>query len=249
MHDALERIAAIASTLKEAELRTLLELTRRADGRNQVRYSSLKNAEAAGLSRKNVQLALDSLSNWGLISGDGGSATRATTYQLAYTMTAVLPGPGVIATPPHHQETLFRRHPGAETTPPAGVIATPPINRERARASATEFPSSFQNHDDVTNSTSGKRNEISLQSMRVLDAVLTANPKKADPELLARARDRLYGYIRNSAKAWSRTLRTSRSSRSSQRSHHGRNWTEYSKSSGDAGSRPAALTPGSSEWR
>jgi hypothetical protein len=176
MDDALERIAAIASSLKEAELRTLLELTRRADGRNQVRYSSRKIAEAAGLSRKNVQLALDSLTNRGLISSDGGSATRASTYQLAYTTTAVLPGPGVIATPPHpQQEALFRRHPGAEKTPPPGVIATPPINRE---------------------CTGGKPAEISAASTGVLDAILRANPKKIDPELLARARDRLYGYMR-----------------------------------------------------
>lgn len=197
METALERIAAIASTLKEAELRTLLELTRRADRANQVRYSSRKLAAATRQSRRNVQDALDALAERGLITSDGGSATRASTHQLAYTTTAVLPGPGAVGAPPStEQEALFERHPGAEATPHPGAARAPLINRERAGAGATSFPSSFQIRDDVTNSTSGKPAEISAASMGVLDAILKANPKKIDPELATRARDRLYGYMR-----------------------------------------------------
>lgn len=198
METALERIAAIASTLKEAELRTLLELARRANNGGEVRCSSRKLAEATRQSRRNVQGALDTLAERGLIATDGGSATRASSYQLTFTRLAVLTGPGAAgAPPPSQQVALFERHPGAAGAPPTGAAGAPPLTKERARASATSnFPSSFENPYDVAASTGGKNGGISRESLKVLDAILRANPKKAEPELLEKAKDRLYGYMR-----------------------------------------------------
>ncbi|MGH9583329.1 MAG: helix-turn-helix domain-containing protein [Bryobacteraceae bacterium] len=90
MQPALDRIAALAPTLKEAELRTILELTRRAGDGSECRCSSRELARAAQLSRNHVQAAIDSLTERGLIESDGGSATRASSYHLAFLETAVL---------------------------------------------------------------------------------------------------------------------------------------------------------------
>ena len=128
MHDALQRIATLAASLKEAELRTLLELTRRANQNQQCRESSRQIAEATGLSRSNVVAAIDALCQRGLISSDGGSATRAATYTLEFLRTAVLPVRGPIAGPPPcekaaenaQQVVLFQDQGGPITGP--GVV-------------------------------------------------------------------------------------------------------------------------------
>jgi len=182
METALERIAAIASTLKEAELRTLLELTHRAAGDKQATRSSRQLAEATGLSRKNVQLALDSLAERGLIQSDGGSATRAAAYKLSYLEVEVLPGRGVITTPPPpEQVALFQRHPGAVPTPPlaseerhTGVATTPPPNTERAMRA---------------------RESIEIEFEKAIDRLRRANPAKYDPNELAEARRWIHGYM------------------------------------------------------
>lgn len=142
MCEALQRLAAIASTLKEAELRTALQLTARAKG-NTATASSRQLARATNLSRKNVQIATHSLHERGVITTDGGTATLASTYHLHFLDTAVLPERGVITTPPQpEQRPLYDATPGVVTTPPLasnqrhpGVVTTPPANKEpRARA-------------------------------------------------------------------------------------------------------------------
>jgi DNA-binding MarR family transcriptional regulator len=85
MCDALRRLADLAPTLKEAELRTLLELTRQAiDGHTAAPSRTL--AKATKLSRRNVVAAIDSLSSEErkLITSDGGSATRAASFSLHF---------------------------------------------------------------------------------------------------------------------------------------------------------------------
>lgn len=125
---------------ERSRARTLLELMRRADRTNQVRYSSRKLAEATKQSRRNIREALDALAERGLISSDGGRVTRASTYQLAFTTTAVLPLPGAAGAPPTANRrryssatlALKQRHSGAGATPPPGAAGAPPLNRERA---------------------------------------------------------------------------------------------------------------------
>lgn len=77
-------VADLAPTLKEAELRVLLELTRRAasNAHHTLRASSRDLATACKLGRPNVQHALDSLSKRGLITIRQGSATQSAAYQV-----------------------------------------------------------------------------------------------------------------------------------------------------------------------
>ena len=149
MDSPLARIATLAASLKEAELRTLLEIVRRANEHHQCRESSRQIAEATGLSRPNVQAAIDSLCNRGLITSDGGSATRAATYTLQFLATEVLPVRGSIAEPPpcekhaenSQQVALFQSQGGTVTEPPVAsqqsqgwLHSRATTNKERARA-------------------------------------------------------------------------------------------------------------------
>jgi len=190
LETALARIAALAATLKEAELRTLLELTRRANADAQCRLSSRQLAEAAGISRKNAQLAIDSLSERGLITSDGGSATRAATYKLQFLRTEVLTVRGVVATPPtcenneenSAQVALFQRHPGAVTTPPLASEERHPwrqsdatANNERARAGADPIDA--------------------FDLEKALDRLRRAKPSMYDPSQFAEAKAWMHGYM------------------------------------------------------
>jgi biotin operon repressor len=194
MEDPWRRIAALAPTLKEGELRVLLELTRNRNESNRARCSSRQLAESTGLSRKNVQLAIDSLASRGVIASDGGSATRASTYQLAYLDTAVLPGRGVIKTPPPpEQVALFQRHPGVVMTPPLaseerhpGVVMTPPPDEE----SVTSADRSKE-HARAPGSIDFDSNVVA-----VFDRLAKAKPKNYDPKEFAEARSRLHNYKR-----------------------------------------------------
>ena len=122
MEDALQRIAALASSLKEAELRILLELTRRANEDRQATQSTRQLAESTGLSRSNVTAAIHSLAERGLIQTDGGSATRASSYQLSFLETVLIER-GPITGPPLDSKQAQ-----------GGLITGPPLYKERARA-------------------------------------------------------------------------------------------------------------------
>jgi DNA-binding MarR family transcriptional regulator len=74
----MEALADLAPTLKEAELRVLLELTRRQlRGPRAIRASSRELASACKMGRSNVQTALDNLPRRGLITTRQGTATTA----------------------------------------------------------------------------------------------------------------------------------------------------------------------------
>ncbi len=77
-----QRVAQLAPTLKEAELRTLLYLTSAAlaKGQTSIRASSREIAEATRCGRRNVVRTLDALSERGLIAARQGTATTAATY-------------------------------------------------------------------------------------------------------------------------------------------------------------------------
>ena len=123
---ALQHLAALAPTLKEAELRVLIHLTGAAlaSGRTDVRASSRDIADDCKCSRRNVQHALDGLNERGLIATRQGHATKAAAYCLRFldvtqmggaATTPPLPQGGATPTP---QVALFRLHPGAESAPP-----------------------------------------------------------------------------------------------------------------------------------
>ena len=86
MSAVLKHIAAIAKGLSKAELHVLIELTSRAEqaGGHDANASSRELAEATGLARSSVQLALDSLHKKGIILSDSGTASKAAMHRLLF---------------------------------------------------------------------------------------------------------------------------------------------------------------------
>lgn len=181
MEEALQRIAALAPTLKEAELRTLIELTKRATEENTCRCSSRQLAESTHQSRRNVQAAIDSLADRCLISSDGGSATRASLYRLTFTETAVLPGRGAIEAPPSAQQVaLLERHPGVIPAPPSGAPRAP---HPRARvAPGSESDSDFDRRIRATS--------------ELFERIAKAKAESYDSDEIRTVREALCGYWR-----------------------------------------------------
>lgn len=118
MCESLMRLAELAPTLREAELRVLLFLS--ASGSVETVASSRAIAVATRLGRRNAQYAIDAMVSRGLLACDGGSATRASAYRLLFLETAVLPGRGAVPTPPGEHTS------GAVPTPVRGADTTPP---------------------------------------------------------------------------------------------------------------------------
>ena len=85
MKDPLQQIAALLPQLSHAELRVLLVLTATP------KRSPRDIATAAGLARSNAQSAMHSLTQKGIISSDGGTATRAARVELAFLAVEILP--------------------------------------------------------------------------------------------------------------------------------------------------------------
>lgn len=118
----LQALADVAPTLKEAELRVLLELARRQlTAGTVVRASSRDLATACKASRRNVQYALDSLTKRGLITTRQGNTKTPAIYQVNFLQTVRIGG--VVPTPPPWRRddatlALFQHQPGVETTPP-----------------------------------------------------------------------------------------------------------------------------------
>ena len=180
MEGPLQRIAALASTLKEAELRTLIELTRRANSHQQCRLSSRQIAESAGISRKNAQRAIDSLTDRGLITSDGGSATRAATYKMLFLEVEVLPVRGVTATPPEGNMWLL-----SDATP--GVDLTPPPASEERHLG--RHPDATANKEHTPAHGVDGFAEID----RALDRLRKAKPTLYEPKQFQEARRWLHG--------------------------------------------------------
>ncbi len=177
MEDALSRIAALAPSLKEAELRCLIELTRRAGNEKQVRCSSRELARAMQVSRPNVQAAIDSLTNRELITTDGGSATKASSYKLTYLETAVLPERGSFTEP---QVALFQSQGGIVTEPGSG-FATEPHPRARV-APGSESDLDWDRRIRA--------------SSDLYDRIAKASPESYDSDEIRIVREALCGYWR-----------------------------------------------------
>jgi hypothetical protein len=123
LSEVLRQVAALAPTLKEAELRTLLHLTATAlaSGATSILASSREIALATKCSRRNVQHALDALSTRGLIAVRQGTATKAAGYLLRFLEVTAMGG--ATTTPPLpkgsvEEVALFQRQGGVEATPP-----------------------------------------------------------------------------------------------------------------------------------
>jgi hypothetical protein len=200
---ALQYLAAIASTLKEGELRVGLELCRRHDAGETGPLSSRKLAERVAMARPNVQIALDSLSQRGLISSDGGSSTRGSIYHLNFlevsplTGPAVLPGRGIVPMPPPSQNSLL-----------SGIVPMPPWHCSDATPGIAAMPplASLQCHPPTENQELADtalrkraparldRSMFDSNFVAVLDRLEKAAPKDYDPELIREVRGRLFHY-------------------------------------------------------
>lgn len=174
----LQALAAIAPTLKEAELRVLLELARRAEMADSisVRASSRELASACNASRRNVQYALDSLSKRNLIAARQGTATSSGAYRLNFLETVSMGGAATTPPPPAEgwdrndaTPALFQHQPGADTTPP-------PTENTALTAAAAAV-------------------SISSASLQLIDRVLSAKAKDFDPETVGTFRRWLHGYM------------------------------------------------------
>ena len=116
MFDTLQRIASLASSLSQAELRVLLELAVRegAAGATEITASSRHLAQATGLARASVQAAIDSLNARRLIQSDAGSPTQPAAHRLLCIYAEPNTG-GLIAEPRVAQPA---GHPGLASEPP-----------------------------------------------------------------------------------------------------------------------------------
>jgi hypothetical protein len=115
MSDALQRIAALASSLSQAELRVLLELAVRAEaaGATEIMASSRHLAQSTGLARASVQGAIDSLNARRFIQSDTGSPTKPALHRLICFHREANTS-GLVAEPPVAQ---LLSHPGITNEP------------------------------------------------------------------------------------------------------------------------------------
>ena len=170
-------VADLAPTLKEAELRVLLELTRRgaATPNHWVRASSRELATACRVARSNVQPAIDALTARGLLTTRQGTATTAAAHQVNIPNTAKIGGP-VTGPPP------AKRWPYSEAT----------VDLFQGQGGPVTGPPPYENKG---HSISAGRVETSEQLHPILDRVLRSRPSKADPDLLAYVRRWLHSYM------------------------------------------------------
>lgn len=179
---AFRRLAELAPTLKEAELRVLLYLITIMDGQRTAVASSRQIAAATAVSRSNVKVALHTLRDRHILTTRDGSATQSSAYLLSFAATVPLRGgpttgppldlledhPGPAAAP---QVGLLQPHPGPDTGPP--LIETAPLPPTSPAV------------------------DISIDPISDLfDRIHRAAPTHTDPELLAHAREWLCGYMR-----------------------------------------------------
>jgi DNA-binding MarR family transcriptional regulator len=170
LSEAVQHLAQLAPTLKEAELRTLLYLTAEALAHNStsIRASSREIAKTARVARSSVVEALDDLTDRGVIATRQGTSTSAATYLLRFLEVTTMGGP--VAGPPPRtggptagpQVDLLPDHPGP-------IAGPPPTDSEELPAA----PSSL---------------DINPQSIEVLDRVFSAEPKTFDRGELGKVR-------------------------------------------------------------
>lgn len=179
--DRRSLMAQLARGLKEAELRVLLALDALDPGPpvHGVRISSRKLAELAGIARSNVVKALDSLDTRAIITIRQGTATKAAGILLNYAKTVPIERGPVVGPPRSQNETtpvLFQDHPGPVLGPPGGPTVRPPPTENKGLTGAAD------------------RVDISNDSIRLIDRLLKANPKRIEPAKIETARRWLHGY-------------------------------------------------------
>jgi len=168
-----EALADLAPTLKEAELRVLLELARRQLRTGAaVRASSRDLANACKASRSKLQAALDSLTARGILTTRQGTTTTAAAYQVNPLLTVRIGGS--LGEPPP-------RLPKDATQAPlwsqGGSLPMPPPTENKALAAA---PGAV---------------EIGATSLLLIDRVLSAKAKDFDPDLIVTFRNWLHAYM------------------------------------------------------
>lgn len=186
--DALERVAELAKTLSCAEHRVLHQLLLRAyrEERHTAKVSSRELAHATGLARSNVITALHGLCQRNVICSDQGSTTRSSTYRLCFLEVVVLSSPLVpgpkLGPPPESesvQVVLFQDQGGPDLGP--GVVLNqdhPPTFSTAALKEDARAPV-----------------DLDFNSLKTIDRLLTAKPKKADPEAVRFFRGFLHSYM------------------------------------------------------
>jgi hypothetical protein len=174
----IEALSALAPTLKEAELRVLLELMSRprcGDG-IEVTASSRELASATRVSRSWLRAAMASLEDRKIITTKPGTATRAAKHTLNFL--EIISTGGSVANPPNPQYVgpqrtqyvgSLRTHPGSVADPP--LFENTPLPSERPRV------------------------DVLRVGNPILDRVLNCKASKADPETLRYFRARLHSHM------------------------------------------------------
>jgi hypothetical protein len=204
---ALARLATIAPTLKEAELRVLTCLTAAAEAapHNTVTASSRMIANATRVARSAVQPALDSLAARGLITTSQGTATTPAAHQVNFLQTIVIGGP--LAGPPPAQGGLLPGPPvalqpglplapqqgqgGPLTGPPVALQPGLPLALQQGQGGPLTGPPTTRNQHDAPQRSAV---DIEYDSSNTIDRVLRAKPKHFDADTITRARGWLHSY-------------------------------------------------------
>ena len=128
---AWRELAALAPTLREAELRVLIHLTRSAlaESARSTRASSREIATGANCSRRNVQHAIDALTKRGLIATRAGTANTAAAYLIRFAEVAQMGGVG--KAPPSIAGGVKAAPQVATEQRHSGVIAAPPPHENK----------------------------------------------------------------------------------------------------------------------
>lgn len=185
---ACQRIAELAPTLKEAELRILLELTAAAEQSSQhtVKISSRDLAKSTKLARSAIVRAIDRLTSRGLITTTNGSTTTASGFLVNILNTVKLGGP--------------LKGPGwsskGTTQLPIEYGGGPPTGPEVVLLEDQGGP--FRGPPTVENSgLSQDRPSVDIDtiSINIIDQLLRAKPSDFSSELIATARRWMHGYI------------------------------------------------------
>lgn len=177
---AFRRLADLAPTLKEAELRVLLYLITVMDGQRTAVASSRQIAAAANVSRTAVKHAIDILTRRQFITTRDGSADRSSAYLLSFAATSAFKG-GSLSDPPL----------GNELTQ-GGPTTGPPLGNELTRPGSLSDPPLIET---APLPPTPPAVDIDI-STDLFDRIHRAAPTHTDPALIAHAREWLCGYMR-----------------------------------------------------
>jgi hypothetical protein len=181
---ALQHLTDLAPTLKEAELRILLQLTAIAQAtpdnpNHTIRISSRELAKLTKLARPALQRALDSLAHRGIITTRQGTATKASSHQLNYLATVKMGGS--FGEPPPQTRRLsssatpdlFESQSGSFGMPPGGSFAEPPTTENEGVPDPSRARVEIDYDSDVE---------------KLLDRVFRSKPKDFDAGQLEQAK-------------------------------------------------------------